>query len=200
MIIIVNKPYGILSQFNENPDYPEQKTLKDLGLPPEMLPVGRLDMDSEGLLLLTDEKAFESALMNPKRGHKRAYLVQVDGHADKLSIDELRAGNLEIRGYLTKKCRATLLKEDPGVAERVSPVDLNACKKASWLRMELTEGKNRQVRRMTAKVGHPTLRLLRVQIGMLEVPDLAPGEWRVVSEEERAMLFANRPSDLETDK
>lgn len=200
MIIIANKPYGILSQFNENPDYPEQETLKVLGLPPELLPVGRLDMDSEGLLLLTDEKAFESALMNPKRGHKRAYLVQVSGHPDKLSIDELRAGNLEIRGYRTKKCRATLLKEDPGVAERVPPVDLNAVSKSSWLRMELTEGKNRQVRRMTAKVGHPTLRLIRVQIGMLEVPDLAPGEWRVISEDEREMLFANRPSDLEKDR
>lgn len=189
MIIALNKPYGVLSQFNKNPDYPEQRTLADLDLPPEMLPVGRLDMDSEGLLLLTDEKGFENALMNPKRGHKRSYLVQVHGRPDSLSIDQLRAGGLEIRGHVTKPCRATVLESDPELADREPAVDLTSVKQHAWLRMELKEGKNRQVRRMTAKVGHPTLRLVREKIGGFAPSDLQVGEWRVLSEEEREALF-----------
>jgi 23S rRNA pseudouridine2457 synthase len=189
MIIILNKPYGILSQFNKNPDYPEQKTLAELGLPPETMPVGRLDLDSEGLLLLTDEKGFEETLIHPKHGHRRTYLVQVDGIPKHSIIEMLRSGGIEIRGHRTKKCRASLLKETPKVLERVPPVDVVQADRSAWLSMELTEGKNRQVRRMTAKVGFPTLRLIRQKIGNFEAADLKLGEWRVISESERAQLF-----------
>ena len=191
MIIILNKPYGVLSQFNQNPDYPEQKTLADLDLPlpPSTMPVGRLDMDSEGLLLLTDEKGFEESLIHPKHGHRRTYLVQVDGSPTHSVIEMLRSGGIEIRGHRTKKCRASLFKAAPTVLERSPPVDAKQAERSSWLSMELTEGKNRQVRRMTAKVGFPTLRLIRQKIGNFEAPDLKLGEWRVISDEERAQLF-----------
>ena len=191
MIIILNKPYGVLSQFNQNPDYPEQKTLADLELPlpPTAMPVGRLDMDSEGLLLLSDEKGFEESLIHPKHGHRRSYLVQVDGSPKHSVIEMLRSGGIEIRGHRTKKCRASLLKEAPQLAERVPPVDKVQADRSSWLSIELTEGKNRQVRRMTAKVGFPTLRLIRQKIGNFEAADLKLGEWRVISESERAQLF-----------
>lgn len=189
MIIILNKPYGVLSQFNKNPDYPDQKTLADIGLPPEMLPVGRLDMDSEGLLLLTDEKGFEEELIHPRHGHRRTYLVQVDGRPEHSVIEILRSGGIEIRGHRTKRCRASLLKDAPQLDERVPPVDPVQASRSSWLSMELTEGKNRQVRRMTAKVGFPTLRLIRQKIGNFEAADLKRGEWRVISESEREQLF-----------
>lgn len=189
MIIVVNKPYGVLSQFNKNPDYPDQKTLTDLGLPPELNPVGRLDMDSEGLLLLSDDKSFEDALMNPKKGHKRCYNAQVDGTPDMSAIEILRSGGIELKGYSTKKCRANVMAEAPVFWERNPAVDPAAAKRSSWLNMELTEGKNRQVRRMTAHVGYPTLRLIRVSIGTFKLDDLAIGEWRVISQEERDMLF-----------
>ncbi len=191
MIIILNKPYGMLSQFNQNPDYPEQKTLADLDLPlpPKTMPVGRLDMDSEGLLLLTDEKGFEERLIHPKHGHRRTYIAQVDGSPEHSVIEMLRSGGIEIRGHRTKKCRASLLKEAPQVLERVPPVDAVQAGRSSWLSLELTEGKNRQVRRMTAKVGFPTLRLIRQKIGDFEPADLKLGEWRVISESERDQLF-----------
>lgn len=189
MIIVVNKPYGVLSQFNQNPDYPNQKTLIDLDLPPELMPVGRLDRDSEGLLLLTDEKGFEEALLNPKKAHKRSYVVQVDGTPDRAAIEMLRSG-VEIRGVMTARCWVDDIEKPEGLAEREPAVDEASAKRSSWLRMELGEGKNRQVRRMTAKVGYPTLRLFRERIGSFRADDLAVGEWRVMSEEERARLFA----------
>ncbi len=189
MVIVVNKPYGVLSQFNKNPDYPDQKTLQDIGLPLEFQPVGRLDLDSEGLLLLSDEKEFENALLNPKRGHKRSYLVQVDGSPDQEAIKLLRGGDLEIRGHKTKKCRVRVLENAPKLPERVLAIDAVQAKRSSWMLMELTEGKNRQVRKMTAKVGFPTLRLVRVKIGSLELKGLAPAEWRTLSEEERELVF-----------
>ncbi|MFC4991533.1 pseudouridine synthase [Rubritalea tangerina] len=189
MIIALNKPYGVLSQFNRNPDYPEQRTLGDVGVPPECLPVGRLDMDSEGLLLLTDEKGLEAKLMDPEMGHRRRYWVQVDGSPNQEVIQLIRSGGLNIRGHLTRKCRAQLLDAAPKLPERVPAVDGAADGRSQWLELELREGKNRQVRRMTAKVGFPTLRLWRQSIGDFELSDLAPGEWRVLSEFERSQLF-----------
>lgn len=189
MIIVVNKPYGILSQFNVNPDYPNQRTLTELNLPPELQPVGRLDMDSEGLLLLTDEKKLEHQLINPENSHPRTYLVQVDGTPNERDLDLLREGGLEIRGCRVKPCRVRLLEEKPTIVERVPAVDPVAAGRSAWLEMTLTEGRNRQVRRMTAKIGCPTLRLIRVKIGAFVAKDLKMGEWRVVSEVERALLF-----------
>lgn len=188
MVIALHKPYGVLSQFNLNPDYPNQRTLHALGLPPELHPIGRLDLDSEGLLLLTDDKKLEASLLNPEHGHRRSYLVQVDGRPDHQAIHLLRQGGLEIKGGRTKKCRVELLSQAPELEERAPSVDAAAAKRSSWLRMELTEGKNRQVRRMTAQVGYPTLRLVRESIGDLRVPELAVGEWRVLSAEDVALL------------
>jgi 23S rRNA pseudouridine2457 synthase len=115
--------------------------------------------------------------------------VQVDGTPKHSVIEMLRSGGIEIRGHRTKKCRASLLKEAPELQERVPPVDAAQADRSAWLSIELTEGKNRQVRRMTAKVGFPTLRLIRHKIGNFEVADLKVGEWRVISESERAQLF-----------
>lgn len=189
MIIALNKPYGVLSQFNQNPDYPDQLTLLSLNLPPQMMPVGRLDLDSEGLLLLTDEPGLEEKLLAPENKHRRAYLAQVEGKPDMVAIEQLRAGGLEIRGHTTRRCRVKLLPEAPDLAPREPAVDPAAAGRSRWLHLELTEGKNRQVRRMTAKVGYPTLRLYRVSIGDFQLTDLAPGEWRVISEKERSLLF-----------
>lgn len=189
MILAVHKPYGVLSQFNVNPDYPDQRTLGELGLPPEMYVVGRLDRDSEGLLLLTDEKDLERQLLHPEVGHSRAYMVQVDGSPSEADLSVLRRGGLEIRGYSTQPCRVKKLRVAPPFSKRVPAVDPSAEARSCWLEMILREGKNRQVRRMTAKIGCPTLRLVRVRIGALELGDLAVGEWRMLSEQERALLF-----------
>jgi 23S rRNA pseudouridine2457 synthase len=189
MVIALNKPYGVLSQFNQNPDYPNQQTLSDIGLPPELHPVGRLDMDSEGLLLLTDDKGLETRLLDPSNGHKRTYLVQVDGTPSPEEIHLLRAGGLSIKGHITKKCRVSVLSTEPDVEARVPEVDRAAAGRSSWLRMELREGKNRQVRRMTAIVGCPTLRLIRERIGEFEDAELKAGEWRVLSEAEIQLLW-----------
>ncbi len=130
----------MLSQFNENPDNPGQKTLADTDLPPEMLPVGRLDMDSEGLLLLTDDPGYERFLLTPKGEHSRTYLVQVDGKVEKHDLMVLRSG-VEIRGYLTKPCKASLVAVPRKLPERNPEVDPAAAKRSSWLMLELREGK-----------------------------------------------------------
>lgn len=189
MIIAINKPYGVLSQFNQNPDYPDQLTLLSLGLPPALMPIGRLDIDSEGLLLLTDEKDLEARLLSPENNHRRGYLVQVDGKPDMPAIEQLRAGGLEIRGHVTRRCRAKLLPQAPELPARIPAVDPTSAARSHWLHLELTEGKNRQVRRMTAIIGFPTLRLIRISIGDFQPTDLTPGQWRVISEKERSLLF-----------
>ncbi|SHI69260.1 23S rRNA pseudouridine2457 synthase [Rubritalea squalenifaciens DSM 18772] len=189
MIVAFHKPYGVLSQFNKNPDYPDQRVLGECGLPEHLHPVGRLDLDSEGLLLLTDDKELETKLLDPKHGHRRCYLVQVDGQPDDLVIRELEAGGLQIKGGVTKPCKVKLLGEAPSLPERDPAVDVHAEARSSWLKMELTEGKNRQVRRMTAKVGFPTLRLMRISIGDLQLHELKPGESKLLIPEETALLF-----------
>ena len=188
MIIAFNKPYGVLSQFNENPDQPGQKTLADFDLPPEFTPVGRLDMDSEGLLLITDEKEFEADLLRPHKQHVRTYVVQVDGHPTLTDMREL-AGGVEIRGYTTQPCHAQLLGGPPKMLSAREPaVDESSEKRSSWIMLRLREGKNRQVRRMTAKIGYPTLRLVRVSIGEYDLGDLAPGKFVVLSEDDIGAL------------
>jgi len=184
MIIAFNKPYGVLSQFNENPDQPAQKTLATFDLPPEFTPVGRLDMDSEGLLLITDEKQFEADLLRPHKQHVRTYVVQVDGKPTLTDMRELAAG-VEIRGHMTLPCHAQLLNSPPKkLTTREPAVDAASEKRSSWIMLRLKEGKNRQVRRMTAKIGYPTLRLIRTSIGEYDLGDLAPGKWVVLNDEE----------------
>lgn len=185
MIIAFHKPYGVLSQFNENPDQPGQKTLADFDLPPEFTPVGRLDMDSEGLLLITDEKQLEADLLRPHKQHERTYLVQVEGKPSLTDVRELAAGGMEIRGHTTLPCYAQLLGGEPRkLSKREPAVDPVSEKRSSWLMLKLKEGKNRQVRRMTAKQGYPTLRLIRCSIGEFDLGDIEPGKWVVLGDDD----------------
>lgn len=190
MLIAFNKPYGVLSQFNANPGDEGQRTLKEFNFPPKVLPLGRLDMDSEGLLLFTDEKALENKLLHPRFQHRRRYLTLVEGVPDEAAMNELRGGKLVIKGHRCLPCRAKILKQAPNIPDRDPPVRVRKQIIDTWLRLELREGKNRQVRRMTAAVGHPTLRLLREGIGALPLGDLAVGTWRELNQEERDAVFA----------
>ncbi|MFT5634078.1 MAG: 23S rRNA pseudouridine2457 synthase [Rubritalea sp.] len=185
MIIAFHKPYGVLSQFNENPDKPGQKTLAAFDLPPEFTPVGRLDMDSEGLLLITDEKQLEADLLRPHKQHVRTYLVQVEGKPTLTDMRDIAAGGLEIRGHTTKPCFAQLVGGIPRrLGIREPAVDPISEERSSWIMLRLKEGKNRQVRRMTAKIGYPTLRLIRTSIGEFDLGDLAPGKWVVLDDDD----------------
>lgn len=174
MIILFNKPYGVLSQFTR--DIPEHQTLAEFGFPKNVYPIGRLDWDSEGMLLLSDEKMWNDFLLNPDHAHERFYHSQVEGIATEEAMQKLRSGVI-IQDYKTKPCKARLLS-DPGYAERKPPIRFRLSVPTSWIELALTEGKNRQVRRMTAAVGFPTLRLIRVAIGELALGNLAPGKWR----------------------
>lgn len=174
------KPFGVLSQFNANPDYPGQKLLSEFGFPKGLEPVGRLDMDSEGLLLLSDRKGLTGELLKPESGHDRVYLVQVDGCPSAMDLRLLREGGVEIKGYETLPCKVFLLDEAPELPERDPAVDVHAAGRSRWLRMEMREGKNRQVRRMVAKVDCPCLRLVRVRIGDWDLGDMKVGEVRML--------------------
>lgn len=172
--IALHKPYGVLSQFTGEAG---QRTLAEFGLPPDVYAAGRLDKDSEGLLLLSDDGPFIKRLLDPDHGHARSYLVQVEGIPDASDLRRLAVG-VVIKGYRTKPCRAELLPEDPEVQDRDPPIRARKSIPTSWLRMTLNEGKNRQVRRMTAAVGFPTLRLIRERMGKLSLGDLTQGSWR----------------------
>lgn len=187
MVIAFNKPYGVLCQFT--PDNPGQRTLADFDFPPRVYPVGRLDLDSEGLLLLSDEAGFNNRLLDPVAAHPRTYLAQVEGIPTPDAVARLERGGLLIQGHRTRPCVVRSLLEDPVVPPRDPPVRFRKAIPTSWLEMKLTEGKNRQVRRMTAAVGFPTLRLLRIAIGGFVTGDLAPGEWEILGRAEVARLW-----------
>ena len=182
MVIAYHKPYGVLCQFT--PDQPGQRVLAESGFPAGVYPVGRLDMDSEGLLLLSDEPGFNHRLLDPVRAHPRTYHAQVEGVPDAAAISRLTRGGLMIQGHRTLPCRARLLDPAPDVPPRDPPVRFRKLIPTSWLELELIEVKNRQVRRTTAAVGFPTLRLMRVAIGCFTAPDLAPGAWRILNTDE----------------
>lgn len=188
MVILFHKPYGVLCQFT--PDQPGQRTLAEFGFPAGVYPVGRLDMDSEGLLLLTDEAGFNHRFLDPRTAHPRTYLVQVEGAPGKEALDRLKRGGIAIQGYRTRPCGVELPEPAPEIPERVPPVRFRKEIPTTWLRLCLIEGKNRQVRRMTAAVGYPTLRLIRSGIGGLESPDLPEGTWRELTTEEIRALWA----------
>lgn len=192
MIIALNKPYGVLSQFTPEAGS-THRTLSVFELPPEVYPIGRLDADSEGLLLLTNERNLPSMIIDPDAGHQRTYVVQVEGAITEGAIAQLSAG-VVIRGYRTQSCTAQAIDEPTWLPKRVPPIRKRALIPTSWIELTLREGKNRQVRRMTAAVGFPTLRLIRSAIGMLRLDEIAltPGSWRILNETERG-LFANLP-------
>ncbi len=175
MVIAFHKPYGVLCQFT--PDLPGQRTLGDFGFPAGVYPVGRLDMDSEGLLLLSDEAGFNNRLLDPKTAHPRTYLAQVEGIPTPDAVLKLRRGGILIQGHCTLPCEARLLEIEPELFPREPPVRFRQAIPTSWLELQLIEGKNRQVRRMTAAVGLPTLRLVRVAIGRLHIGGQPQGSW-----------------------
>ena len=178
MVILFNKPYGVLSQFTPEAGH---RALDEFGFPPGVYAAGRLDHDSEGALLLTNEGRLVKRLLDPKFEHPRTYLAQVDGQITPEALQQLARG-VVIKGYRTKPCKAEMITPPEGLWERVPPIRYRAAIPTSWVRLTLIEGKNRQVRHMTAAVGFPTLRLIRVQIGSLSLGDLQPGEWRVINE------------------
>lgn len=188
MILMFHKPYGVLCQFTE--DQPGQRTLAEFGFPKGVYPVGRLDMDSEGLLLLCDEAGFNHRFLDPGNAHPRTYLVQVEGVPTVTSLETLRRGGLTIQGHKTRPCEVTMRTSEPEIPPRDPPVRFRKSIPTSWLEMRLVEGKNRQVRRMTAAVGHPTLRLIRIGIGGYADDTLAAGSWRIITADERRMIEA----------
>jgi 23S rRNA pseudouridine2457 synthase len=192
MLIALHKPYGVLSQFTPEPGS-RWRTLADFGLPKNCYALGRLDADSEGLLLLSDEPGLNSRLLDPKNAHRREYWAQVERVPDADALAQLARGGLALDGYRTLPCRARLLAPAPApaIAPRDPPIRFRKNVPDAWLALELTEGKNRQVRRMTAAVGHPTLRLVRARIGRFALGDLPPGAWRELTAAERAAVFAD---------
>ena len=180
--ILFNKPYGVVSQFSG-----VGETLRKFVSVKNVYPVGRLDHDSEGLLLLTDDGAVQHRLTDPRFAHPRTYLVQVEGVPGESKLRQLEKGVL-IRDYRTRPAQVRLLEAEPQLPPRNPPVRFRKSVPTAWLEITLTEGRNRQVRRMTAAVGHPTLRLVRSGIGMLQLGTLKPGEWRELTKSERAWL------------
>ena len=187
MLLAFHKPFGVVSQFT--PDGSKHRTLADFGFPPRVYPIGRLDAESEGLLLFSDEAELNARLLHPTRGHVRTYWAQVERVPSAEALAQLERG-VDIAGRTTLPCRARMLDPQPEVPPRDPPVRFRKNVVDVWIALELIEGKNHQVRRMTAAVGHPTLRLTRVKIGALEISDLAPGKWRELSAAERARVFA----------
>ncbi|MBI5596608.1 MAG: pseudouridine synthase [Elusimicrobia bacterium] len=187
-MVILNKPYGVVSQFTPLGGHP---TLAGFGLPKGLYPAGRLDHDSEGLLLLTDDGALQNRLSDPRWAHPRAYAVQVERVPDAASLERLAKG-LRLKDGPTRPCLVTLLQEDPGFPPRDPPVRTRKSIPTAWLELVLTEGRNRQVRRMTAHVGFPTLRLVRVRVGGLTLEGLAPGQWRRLSPAEVRAVSSGR--------
>jgi 23S rRNA pseudouridine2457 synthase len=186
MLIAFNKPYGVVSQFT--PDGSKNRTLADFQMPKAVYPLGRLDADSEGLLLLSDEGELNARLLKPEHQHGREYWVQVDRIPTPEAIIALQQG-VVIDGRRTLPCKARILDPQPVTPDRTPPIRFRKNVPTCWVAMELVEGKNRQVRRMTAAVGFPTLRLMRVRIGGFELGDLSAGKWRELSPPERAAVF-----------
>ncbi len=182
---IFYKPYGVLSQFTK--EAPTHRTLKDYIDVPDVYPVGRLDWDSEGLLLLTNDGQLQHRLAHPRFGHQRTYWVQVERIPDADAIKRLQTG-VEIQDYRTQPAEVKLLPKEPQLAERIPPIRFRKNVPTAWLEMTLTEGKNRQVRRMTAAVGFPTLRLVRVSIAHLQLDNLQLGQWRDLTTSELQLI------------
>jgi len=180
--ILFYKPYGVLCQFTDDSLSP-RPTLKKYIEIPEVYSVGRLDFDSEGLLLLTNDGQLKHRLIDPQFEHSRTYWVQVERIPTEDALQQLRQG-VNIQGYRTKPALGRLLNTEPDLPPRQPPIRTRANIPTAWIELILTEGKNRQVRKMTAAVGFPTLRLVRVAIAHLRLENLNVGEWRELTEQE----------------
>lgn len=185
--LIFFKPYDVLSQFTDETST-ERRTLKDFISVPNVYPIGRLDRDSEGLLLLTNNGRIQHRLTDPKFQHPRTYWVQVERVPDEAALQKLRSGFV-IQDYKTRPAKVKLLIQEPDLPPRDPPIRFRKSVPTAWMEITLTEGKNRQVRRMTAAVGFPTLRLVRVAIGSLPLKGLQPGEYRDLTEQELEQAF-----------
>lgn len=186
--ILFYKPYGVLSQFTDAEGRP---TLEDFGpFPAGVYSVGRLDADSEGLLLLTNDNTLKHRLTEPAYEHPRTYLVQIERIPSELSLQKLHDG-IVIEGKKTKPAEVTLLEEEPNLPPRPVPIRFRKNIPTAWIELTLREGRNRQVRKMTAAINHPTLRLVRSKIGLLTLEGLNPGKHRVLTQEEVKHLLAN---------
>ncbi len=185
VLIAFNKPFGVLSQFTG--DGSPNRALAEFNFPKNVYPIGRLDADSEGLLLLSDEPEWNEKLLHPRHAHEREYWAQVEKIPSPENLKKLGNGIL-IQDRKTLPCRAWLLEPQPEIPPRVPPIRFRKSVPDCWIGLELIEGKNRQVRRMTAAIGHPTLRLLRVRIGGLKLDGLAAGKWKILSEKERKLV------------
>ncbi len=191
---IFYKPYQVLCQFSPEG---EKTTLAHYfpDLPKNIYPVGRLDFDSEGLLILTDDKTLTSRLLDPSFAHKRTYYVQVEGQVNNEAIKKLERGvsiNVDGKMYRTRPAVARMMDEEPEVPERIPPIRFRKNIPTSWISLGLTEGKNRQVRKMTAAVNYPTLRLIRYSIGGVNIDGMQPGEYKEAGEEIKQLLFGSK--------
>ena len=217
MLIAFHKPYGVISQFTK--DGSPNRTLAEFGFPKNVYSIGRLDADSEGLLLLSDEPEWNERLLHPRHAHEREYWAQVERVPTPEALKKLARGVL-IQGRKTLPCRAWILEPQPQMAGRAvpcapPPVNQHVLARGDgahgvtrptlpprnppirfrknvpdcWIGLELIEGKNRQVRRMTAAIGHPTLRLIRVRIGNLWLGDLPAGQWRILTAKEGDLIL-----------
>jgi 23S rRNA pseudouridine2457 synthase len=189
VLLAFNKPFGVLSQFT--PESSGQHTLAEFGFPKGVYPIGRLDADSEGLLLLSDENGLNQRLLNPRCAHQREYWAQVERIPNSIALGKLERGLL-IQTHKTLPCHARVLEPQPDAPTRIPPIRFRKTVPTCWISLQLIEGKNRQVRRMTASIGHPTLRLIRVRIGKFELRNLSAGTWRELNEQERALVMDAR--------
>jgi len=178
--IIFYKPYGVLSQFT-----PEDgaRSLAEFNLPKDIYAAGRLDKDSEGLLLLTDDGPLIDKLLHPRNDKTKTYWVLVERIPTDEELAKMRQG-LTIEDYVTKPCQVKILDPQPDIPPRDPPVRLRKIVQDIWIEIQISEGKNRQVRKMTAAIGHPTLRLIRMRLGNLELGKLTPGEWKEINKAE----------------
>jgi 23S rRNA pseudouridine2457 synthase len=185
MLIAFHKPFGVLSQFT--PDGSKHRTLAEFAFPKDVYPLGRLDAESEGLLLLSDEAGLNTRLLDPQRGHSRVYRALVERVPTIEALQTLQRG-VKIGDYRTLPCTARMLEPQPEIPPREPPVRFRKNVQDVWIELDLVEGKNHQVRRMTAAIGHPTLRLIRMRIGAFPLGDLPAGNWRELSAAERKLI------------
>ena len=173
-LILLNKPFGVLCQFT---DEAGRATLKDCVDVPGVYAAGRLDTDSEGLLLLTDDGRLQHRIADPRHKLPKTYWAQVEGAPTEADLDPLRRG-VDLGDFVARPAQARCLPEPAGLWPRNPPIRFRAAIPTAWIELVIAEGKNRQVRRMTAKIGFPTLRLIRVAVGDWRLGDLKPGEWK----------------------
>jgi len=188
---VIYKPFQVLTRFGKEDG---KDSLSDyFKVPVDVYPVGRLDYDSEGLLILSNDKSLTNRLLDPANAHEREYWVQVDGAIDDTAIRQLRQGVLiavDGKKYQTRRCQAEIFETEPLVPERNPPIRYRKNIPAPWIKLVLQEGKNRQVRKMTAAAGFPTLRLIRYRIGGITIEGILPGEMREMTQREiYALLF-----------